>query len=253
MRICVCLSIGRHPASGRARMAPSDRAALELALSSGAAVTALHVGDPKSPVLVDYLGMGLTELVAVNAIGRDAVPAAAQALAQTGAMPDLILTGTRAEAGEGTGLFPYLLAQKLGWPLATDICGARPAETGIELLQVVPGGRRRRLLGPLPAVLTVAAGALHPRMSTLERQRAGRVLVLPGDAPLLPAPDIRPARKRGARLRPGKGAPASTAGTATHANLSPVAAARLILDTLRAQGLAPGAEPQTTNESPIHV
>ena len=63
--IAVLLSVGGHPASGRARRAPLDAQALELALRLAEAgqatrIHALHAGNPAEPALRDYLGMGLT-------------------------------------------------------------------------------------------------------------------------------------------------------------------------------------------------
>jgi len=62
--IAVLLSVGRHPASGRARRADLDARALELALglADTARVHAIHAGDPQEPALREYLGMGIGRL-----------------------------------------------------------------------------------------------------------------------------------------------------------------------------------------------
>ena len=85
--IAVLLSIGSHPASGRARRGPLDAQALELALrlvEAGHAtrIHALHAGNPAEPALRDYLGMGLDRLeVLETAPGADPVPALTAACA----------------------------------------------------------------------------------------------------------------------------------------------------------------------------
>ena len=102
--VAVLLSVGRHPASGRARRAELDSRALELALRLAAAsagdgapvrVHAVHAGSPAEPALRDYLGMGVERLTVLD------IPASADPLAPLIAhlaarRPSLVLAGMRA-------------------------------------------------------------------------------------------------------------------------------------------------------------
>src|SRR5258708_2396946 len=111
--VAILLSIGRHPASGRSRRADLDARALELALRLGPSIQlhAIHAGDPAEPALADYLGMGLQSLTVLKQPrGADVLPALAAHL--TALKPGLILAGTAAEIGEGSGMLPYLLARE---------------------------------------------------------------------------------------------------------------------------------------------
>lgn len=246
MKVCVCLSIGRHPVSGNARMAPGDRVALELALSLGAPVTAVHAG-PDTAVLRDYLGMGLVEICRIDTGEGDPVPALADFLAKSGA--DLVFTGMAAEAGVGSGMTPYLLGEALSWPVLSSVTGVALAE-GLELIQAEEGGKRRRRVGSPPAVLAIDPRAVRPRLSTLAASRAGVVTTLaPGsEAPASVPIESVPARKRGARLRPGK--TKIQAGAAVHTDLSAQAAARTIIDFLQSEGhLQPSLHPEISDRS----
>ena len=71
---------------------------------------------------------------------------------------DLILTGTRAENGEDSGLLPYLLAAKLNMPIVANALEISPNTDEIEVLQFLPKGARRRIKVKLPAVVVV-----HPQ------------------------------------------------------------------------------------------
>jgi hypothetical protein len=112
--VAVLVSVGRHPLTARTRRADQDARAVEMALSlSGAAVRLIHAGGndaDNQEALRGYLGMGLGGLDLIEqAADADVVPALAEALRDT--PPQLVLTGTRAETGESSGLVPYLLAK----------------------------------------------------------------------------------------------------------------------------------------------
>jgi len=156
--IAVLVSIGRHPASGRARRAERDARALELALrlSPAAKPLVLHAGDPGEPALRDYLGMGLDSLTVLR-LPPDADPLPALIEYFRNLRPRLLLAGTGAEAGEGSGLLPYAIADALDAVMAADIADIARAGDRLELLQALPRGRRRRLSAALPAVVTVEA------------------------------------------------------------------------------------------------
>jgi electron transfer flavoprotein beta subunit len=256
--LAVLLSVGRHPASGRPRMAPADARALELALRlAGSSVTAVHAGDPDTSVLRDYLGMGLRRLTVLE-VAAEANPVPALIAHMRVLAPPLLLTGVRAEGGEDSGLVPYLVAEALGHTIASDIVDLELSGDRAELLQALPRGRRRRLAAALPLVATVGMAAPMPRQSAYGRARRGEIVRLSATAP----PDAdrinwieRPARPRPRRLRVGTGgtvaerlAAVSQAGTGRGRVLHeppPEDAARAILDYLVAEGIVtPDARPK---------
>ncbi len=232
MKICVCLSIGRHPVSGRARMAEADRVALELALSSRADITAVYAG-PDTSVLRDYLGMGVAEIHRIDTGLGDPLGSLASFIKK--AKADLVLTGTSAESGMSSGMLPYLLAEALGWPILAGVTGFDLSET-LEVTQIASGGRRRARSGRPPAVLSIDPRAAKPRLSSLAASRSGRVICLAPDTevPVTEFPASMPARNRSVRLRPGKAGTRSA--TAIHTDLAAKDAARVILEFLQAEG-----------------
>lgn len=204
LSVAVLLSVGRHPASGRARRAPLDARALEMALGlPGAAIHAVHAGDPAEPALRDYLGMGLDRLTVLSIPqGRDPVPALIGHLAQLA--PDVVFCGSRAEGGEDSGMVPYLIAQALGLAIVADIAEISAGDGRATLTQALPRGRRRRIETPLPVMAAVSAAAPAPRQYSFARARRGTIEALAAAAPAdaLPAQcDIRPWRPRPKRLR----------------------------------------------------
>lgn len=202
--IAVLLSIGRHPASGRNCRADSDARALEMALRLGPAARlhAIHAGDQNEPALADYLGMGLESLTVLRQpAGVDVLPALAEHL--VGLKPGLLLMGSAAEQGEGSGLLSYLLSRRLGANLLPAIAEIALDERGIEALQALARGRRRKLKASLPCVVTVDRAAAGPRQSAFAKARRGRIVVLDyptGPAEFLDAQEI-PARVKPRRLK----------------------------------------------------
>ena len=162
--IAVLVSAGRHPVSGEPRHCHNDSLALALGLNLASNVKVLHAGTPSNPALQDYLALGATQIDVIPNSG-DMIENLAEQLTDS----SLILTGTRAENGEDSGLLPYLLAAKLGLPLVADALTITPRdnqlqEKQLEILQFLPKGQRRRVLVSLPAVVAVhpsAAIALH--------------------------------------------------------------------------------------------
>ncbi|MGH6960474.1 MAG: electron transfer flavoprotein subunit beta, partial [Dongiaceae bacterium] len=137
--IAVLVSVGRHPASGRARRADRDARALELALrlSPPAKPHVIHAGDPHEPALQDYLGMGIDSLTVLDLPPEaDPIPALIEHLKSL--RPQLVLAGAAAEAGECSGLVPYALAQAIDAALAADIADIALAGDRIDLLQALP-------------------------------------------------------------------------------------------------------------------
>jgi electron transfer flavoprotein beta subunit len=235
--IAVLLSVGRHPISGRERMPPADASALELALRCDANPLAIHAGDPASPALRDYLGMGLEHLYVAGPIGpdADAVPAILSFLMQR--KPRLVLCGMRSECGEASGMLPYLVAAGMGAPLVADVAMLESADADVRLSQARPGGRRRRLAAVLPAVLTVGRAGPKPRQSAFGKAKRGQILVVPASAPADVERlgwDRRPARLRPPKLRRGS---ETKADAQALTGLSPQEAAERLHDFLVEHGV----------------
>jgi electron transfer flavoprotein beta subunit len=179
LRIAVLVSIGRNPVSGVARPDRNDLLALELARKSGGEVTILHAGDPNEPALADYLAYSAAplEIIPVPA-GQDIVPPLAARLQGF----HLILTGSRTEGGEASGMLPYALARRLGLPIVAQALDLALAEGQSEVTQFLPKGQRRRVTVRLPAIIAVHPMApLTPRYSHLRRV-AGQSVTLPAPA-----------------------------------------------------------------------
>lgn len=204
IKVAVLLSVGRHPASRRARRAPLDAQALELALRlPDAEIHAVHAGDPAQTALRDYLGMGLERLTVLAAPpGSDPVPALIAYLVALA--PDMVIAGSHAEGGEDSGMLPYLLGQSLGYAIVADVAGIGIADGWASLTQALPRGRRRLIETRLPTVAIVNAAAPEPRQSAFARARRGVVDSIAVEAPaddFLESCEIRPWRPRPKRIR----------------------------------------------------
>ena len=174
--IAVLVSAGRHPVSGEPRHCHNDSLALALGLNLANKVNVFHAGTPSNPALQDYLALGATQIDVVPNSG-DMIENLAAQLTDA----NLILTGTRAENGEDSGMLPYLLAAKLNVPIVADALEIKANHEQLEVLQFLPKGRRRRVLVSLPAVVAVhpsAAIALH---FVHARKNLGRINTLPAN------------------------------------------------------------------------
>lgn len=250
--VVVLVSIGTHPASCRPRRAPQDARAVELGLRlAGPGLRLLHAGDPAREALRHYLGMGPQRLQVVQQpAGADVLPALAEHLAGTGAQ--LVLTGSRAETGEGSGMLPFLLAERLGWPLLSGLAEVEHIDDGIaQVLQALPRGQRRRLRVRLPFVASVDDAAPAPRQSAFGPARRGRIEAIHAafaSDELLAAHPLQAARARPRRLKLIKGgnaaermkaatAKATGGGGQVLTGLTPEAGAEAILKLLSEEGL----------------
>ncbi len=215
LEVTVLVSVGRHPLTGRARRADHDARGVELALTlDKARISLLHAGaldEESENAMRGYLGMGFPALTLVEQPhGADVIPALADRL--NDARPQLVIAGERAEQGEGSGLLPYLLAERLGWPLVSGLADVEKIENGVAtLLQALPRGQRRRLQVRLPAIITVDAAASSARQSAFGPSRRGEIEAEPAAVTwdeAQPEWSVAPARKRPKRLKIVKAASA---------------------------------------------
>lgn len=273
VRVVALVSTGRHPVSGRARRAPLDARAVELGLRlAGADLELVHVGEPEAPALRDYLGMGAARLTVLRApAGADAVAVLAAYLGAR-SLPELVLSGQRAEGGEDTGLLPYLLAERLGLPVLGEVVDVRVEGRRAVVRMALPRGRRRALAAPVPLVLAVGGSAPSPRPVAHAQARRGRVdcvelAVAAQSLSTESAVSERPARARPRRIRAltaGEAAQRLAAATGVVATgrklegLEPEAAAEAVLEALRQAGVLragsdrvrQGAEPDPAEPPP---
>jgi len=249
--IAVLLSIGRHPASGRARHAELDARALQLALSLAdvARVHAIHAGDPEEPALREYLGMGI-DCVTVLAAEGDVLKPLADHLMRL--RPAVVLAGSRTEWGETSGMLPYLIAQSLGSQMISDAASITLRGDTARVIQALPRGARLALRVALPLTLTVDRAGPEPRLSAFGPARRGRIRVVAVDpssgTTAIPADwHERPARVRPRRLPPVQGSAAErlrsvqsprTGSGARLLGADPLEAARAIWQYLVQEGLA---------------
>lgn len=213
LKIAALVSVGQHPLSRRERQADQDSRAVELALSLSPQLPSLiHVGSAQNNALRAYLGMGLNNVTVLNADpDADAVPALADYLRDQPL--DIVLTGVRAECGEGSGLLPYAVASQLGWPMVPRIVSVVSIADGhADVWQALPRGQRRALRVPLPFVASVDPAADPARQSAFGPAQRGNIDFRPCAA----EPDQaradweqHPAKPRPKRLAVAKGGTAA--------------------------------------------
>lgn len=187
-RVMTLVSLGCHPISGRGRLAEQDGRAVELGMKlAGEDLALLHAestSDSAFPPLSDidkeaqlrrFLGMGLPDIAVVKPdVKQDVVASLMSAIIDR--QPQILLTGVRAESGEGSGMVPYLLAEMLAWPMVSNITDIIEV-TGNEaqVLQALPRGQRRLINVKLPFIASVNMAANKPRQSAFGPAKRGRV------------------------------------------------------------------------------
>ena len=174
LRVAVLVSVGEHPESGRERRADQDARAVEMGLTLNPEVFQLiHAGDPANEVLRSYLGMGVSSLTVLQQPPEaDALHTIEQYLRTF--PTDIILTGTRAETGESSGMLPFLLAERLGMPLVSNIAAIMSvSDREARVLQALPQGQRRALTVQFPFVACIDMAAPAARQSAFGAAQRG--------------------------------------------------------------------------------
>jgi electron transfer flavoprotein beta subunit len=203
-KIAVLVSVGRHPVSGTARYSRNDAAALtlatRLAAQHQATLDVLHAGDPTNPALREYLALGAAKVeVLAVAAGDEIAPALTARLKGY----DLVLTGTRAEGTEDSGMLPYQLADALAFALLGSAVDINVEAAHITVRQFLPKGLRRRVQASLPALV-----AVHPMANATPRYAYAKlregviepVLVSAANSAVSLAWSIKPATAKPVRL-----------------------------------------------------
>ena len=140
-----------------------DEAAFELALrlkeqaGQGSTCAAVTVGGiPSAPQTESLYAAGFDEVIVLQDEAGDFSPRQVtlrlSAFAKANGY-DLILTGTDSGAA-GTGLVPFLLADRLGFPLLADVMELSLEEGGVSATIQEKNGLWQRCVG-LPAVVSV--------------------------------------------------------------------------------------------------
>jgi N,N-dimethylglycine/sarcosine catabolism electron transfer flavoprotein subunit beta len=206
--VAVLISAGRHPISGAPRACRGDAVAMALGRSlAGDALRVIHAGAADEPSLRDYMAYGAEkiEVLPVRS-GDDAVSALAGSVGDV----DIILTGSRAEQGAGSGLLPYLLADALGRPVvanALDVKVERGPTPELEarIRQFLPKGQRRQIACPIPLVIAVNPFAAVALKYAYARRISGQTETLSpapaaGEA-TAPRWAVEPGPRRAVRLK----------------------------------------------------
>ena len=201
--VAVLVSAGRHPVSGAPRACNNDAIAMALGRKlAGDALRIFHAGDPADAALQDYLAYGATRIDVVQLRGgADPLAALAGHLRST----EIILTGSRTERGAGSGLLPYVLAERLERPIVTDVLDIEIDNSQALLRQFLPKGKRRQIAAPVPLVVAVHPMAPASLSYAHARRMAGRIESIAAtelqDTTSAPAWTVEPAARRPVQLK----------------------------------------------------
>ena len=250
LRVCVLVSVGCHPRSGRPRRAPLDARAVELGLQmSDCELEVVHAGDPNAPALREYLGMGPAALKVLPVpVEADVAPTLVSYLRAS--KPDIVLTGRQAEGGEDSGFLPYFISHALGYSLVDNVVRVTSSAEHLRVEQALPYGQRRKLCCPLPLMLSVGKSAPAARACAFARMREGKIVTTDCEFHIDQARrewTTQPARPRPKRLAVSTSGDANVRLAAiisgadrdnrTLTNSSAAEAARVIHDELRRRQL----------------
>lgn len=259
--LAVLVSVRIDPTSGRATRSRADAAAVALgqkALGEGSQPWLCTVGDMPDCVARDYLAQGVSQLTRLRLRGDVSLDEVGSLLADACRNRGLVLAGARGEAGRGSGLVPYALAQCLGRPVINEVVDLlRESDGGWRVVQALSRGARRSWrLDPGVAAVLVSSERLGQREDLPQRYswaaaQAGSIVDAPAAAPS-PRPtrsadwSFEPARKQRRPLAPasaesGAARMARATGSAGSARQggaviregSAMDKARLLLDHLR--------------------
>ncbi|BDT69056.1 hypothetical protein os1_32440 [Comamonadaceae bacterium OS-1] len=175
-QITVLVAPRSHPTSQRLTRCQADATAATLALGLSKSVRLLCAGHMPDAVARDYLALGapVVEVLQSSSDATDAplVDVLLPALRDVA----LVLTGTRSEADQGSGVLPYALAAALGRPVVTDVLSVEADGSGWIVTQALPKGARRRLKVQAPAVLAISAAAPLTLRHSLADAVAGKIV-----------------------------------------------------------------------------
>ena len=190
-RIAALVSTAKHPSSGVTRHCRNDSLAmtigLNLAKQASAQMQIMHAGKPCNPALADYLALGAMQIDVIET-KCNIIESLATRLQNT----DLILTGSRAESGDASGMLPYLIAEKLSLPLVAHALEIKLVADKAEILQFLPKGKRRLVSVQLPAVVMVHPLAAVDLHFAFANQITGKIVSLRAIPPAI-QPALQPA------------------------------------------------------------
>ncbi len=196
--VLVAVTLPRHPTTGNVYRSGEEASALSLALSLGRDVTIAHAGrEAGAEDLRAFAGFGQSRIVLVRT--DDAVGALAALAREVGA--GLVLTGTEAQQGRGSGQVPYRLADALGWPVFADTLACEADAGGWQVATRLGDGRRSRWRARHAAVLAVRSARVPHRIQRFATARSDPIEVVcrPGGPAREPVARVA-ARRRAARL-----------------------------------------------------
>ncbi|WP_062227706.1 adenine nucleotide alpha hydrolase family protein [Aureimonas frigidaquae] len=203
MKAIILLSAAQDASTGRVLTPRVEAQAIRIAAELGADMRGLHAG-PVPEAIRPALGHGLTA-ASVIAMPQIADPVAALADAIAAGKPDIVLSGRRSEGASETGLLPYMLAERLGWPLLADAAALTYADGAFVADQALPKGLRRRIRASGPVIVTVHPAAPAPLPYAYGQARAGTIDIttprIEGQPRAAPDVEERPHRPRARIMR----------------------------------------------------